>query len=164
MCADIPPETVQTHPPARRPRPSRLEDSLGDPESRVGGNDFDAGNPLCCFPALSRAKVPPAEGVSGVDIGEHGAGAVGQRFRGTEVSEEGAVAREDVKLVDARGDGFGSIRPWAGVLCGVGCCKGERTQSDAEIEVGEDELNSVGETILLERFSFSKGKGKRSRG
>lgn len=58
------------------------------------------------------------------------------------VSEPGAVTLEDGKFLDARLHRVWSVGPRASViLCVIGRV-GERTEGYADVEVGEDELNT----------------------
>lgn len=56
--------------------------------------------------------------------------------------EEGAVTGEDVGLRCARGGGGRSVGPGTGVFDCVGGGEGESTECDADVEIGEDELDT----------------------
>ena len=77
-----------------------------------------------------------------VDGGDFGTGGVGEGFGGAEVREEGAVAGEDVGFRRAGCGGGRGVGPGAGVFGRVGSGEGEGTACDADIEVGEDELDA----------------------
>lgn len=52
VCPDIAPEPIQSHLQRRRARPRHFEHSRCHPQSRVGGDYFDAGDPLGDFASL----------------------------------------------------------------------------------------------------------------
>lgn len=56
--------------------------------------------------------------------------------------EEGTVAGEDVGFGCAGGGWGGSVGPGAGVFGCVAGGEGEGTECDADIEIGEDELDA----------------------
>lgn len=95
MRPDIPPKAIKPHLSRRRPRARDFKDAPRDPQRRVRRHDLHAGNPLRQLAPLRRRDVPRCA-VVGVDICDLCAGDVGEGFRGAEVSEEGAVAGEDV--------------------------------------------------------------------
>ena len=78
----------------------------------------------------------------GVDVRDLGTGEVCEGFGGAEVREEGAVAGEDVGFGRGGGGGGRGVRPGAGVFGCVGGGEGEGAECDADVEVGEDELDA----------------------
>lgn len=141
MRPDIPPEAIQPHLPGRRPRARRFKHPPRDPQGRIGRHDLDARDPLRDLSPLRRRDVS-LRAVVGVDVGDFGAGEVGEGFGGAEVREEGAVAREDVGFGCGGGGGGGGVGPRAGVFGCVGGGEGEGAECDADVEVGEDELDA----------------------
>lgn len=142
MCPDIAPEAIQAQATHRCARARGLENALRDAQARVRGHNLDACNPLGGFTALARGQRFALVGMREVDVGDDGAGAVGERFGGAEVREEGAVAGEDGELGHARGRGRWGEGPGARVLFGVSRGEGEGAEGDAEVEVGEDQLDT----------------------
>ena len=95
MRPDVPPEPLQPNFPSRNPRTRDLKHPARDLQRRIRRHDFHAGDPLRHLPPLLGGDVPLGA-VVGVDACELGAGAVGERFGGAQVGEEGAVALQDV--------------------------------------------------------------------
>lgn len=57
--------------------------------------------------------------------------------------EERSVPREDVEFRNTALGRFGGVGPRSGVFGGVFGGKGEGAEGDAEVEVGEDELDAT---------------------
>lgn len=141
MRPDIPPEPIQPHRPRRRPRPRRLKHPPRNPQRRIRRHNLDARNPLRHLAPLRRRDVS-SRAVAGVGVRNFGAREVGEGFGGAEVGEEGAVAGEDVGFGRGGGGGGGGVGPGAGVFGCVGGGEGEGAERDADVEIGEDELDA----------------------
>lgn len=94
MRPDIPPKAIQPHLPLRRPRARHLKHPPRNPQRRLRRHDLDARHPLRRLPPLRGRHISFLTVC--VEICDLGARDVGERFRGAEVREEGAVAGEDV--------------------------------------------------------------------
>lgn len=91
MRPNIPPKPIQPDPPPRRPGARSLKHPRRDPERRVRRHHLDRGNPLRRLAAGARRDIALCA-VARVDVGDHGAGFIGERFGGAQVREEVAVA------------------------------------------------------------------------
>ena len=91
---------------------------LGDPQAHIGRHDLDTRHPLCHFASLACRKSFPVAGVRAIHIGNFLAGAVSERFSGTQVGEEGAEFGPDVESVGGVGLVFAAEGPGAGGLDG----------------------------------------------
>lgn len=148
MRPDIPPEPIQPHLRRRRPRPRHLKHAPRDPQRRLCRHHLDASHQLRKLAALARRQlVPVVPGdvvvVGRVQLRGRHPHAVRQRFGGGERGVEAAVALEDGELVKGRGFGVAAVGPGARGGAGVVGGLGEGALGDAEVEVGEDELDAV---------------------
>lgn len=142
MRPHIPPEAIQPNLPRRRPRTRNLKNPRRNSKRLIRRHNLDTGDPLRNLAALRSCEI--ALHTSGlVDGVDFCAGDIGKRFCGAQVCEEGAVALQDVGLFGARGGGVGGVGPGTRVLRGVGGGEVEGAEGDADVEVGEDELDAV---------------------
>ena len=157
MRPHIPPKPIQPNLLPRRPRSSNLEDARRNPQPDVRRDDLDARHPLRKLATSTRANVPFLA-VLGVDVGSFLPGSVGEGLGGAEVRFEVAVPFQDVEFVGDVILVVAAKGPCAAVLARVGGCELQGAEGDAEVEVGEDELDSFPGSLLDE------GKGEREQG
>ena len=119
MCPHVPPKPIKSHFRRRGPRTGRLKHPTRDPQRRIRRDDLHARDPFRHFSPLGRGDISLLA-VEEIDVADLGAGDVGERFGGTEVREERAVALEDVGFLCAGGDRGGGVGPGTGVLGCVG--------------------------------------------
>lgn len=147
MRPNIPPKAIQPDLRPRRPTPRHLKHAARHTQARIRGDHLHARHQLRELAPLARVQLPPVVAVGvvvgGVELGGERAGAVGQRVGGGQVRVEVAVALEHVELLERRVLVVAAVRPGARVLARVGGGEVDGTLGDAEVEVGEDELDSV---------------------
>jgi hypothetical protein len=160
MCPNIPPESIQAHFLTRGLCTRDFKYARGDAQPSIGRDDFDACNPLCQFSSFASSKlctVLEVATISGVDCVNLFTGAICEGRGGTQVCVEIAVAFENVELVccplfildcvsgrswrPSISAYIATERPCSRALHGVLGSILLRTESNAEIEVTEDELD-----------------------
>lgn len=168
--ADIPPIPIQPHLPGRSPGPRRLEHALRDPQPRVRRHHFRARHPLRHFAPLTRRQGPAIPAMDRVHRRDVLARPVGEGFGGSQVRGEGAVAGQYVEFGRGGGGRVGRVGPGPRVRCRVIGCEREGAEGDADVEVGEDELDA-GDFFWSELVCGFEGKrgeaakeGKRGKG
>lgn len=92
MGPNVAPVAIQAHAPGCRPRARGFKHALCHAESRVRRHHLDARHPFGRLAPLACRQPVTLVAVRGVDVGNNGAGAVRECFRGPQVCEEGTVA------------------------------------------------------------------------
>ncbi|MCO5561387.1 hypothetical protein L7F22_015008 [Adiantum nelumboides] len=132
--ADVAPEPVEAQLRGRRAGPEALEDPAGDLQRDLGGARLHRGDPHLVLAALLGGD---AVGVT-VDRLLLLRDGVGQRLHRPQLRVQVAVEVELVGLVD--GALLAAVQPRAGLRAGVLGRGLQRPAGDAEVEVGEHEL------------------------
>lgn len=140
MRPDIPPVPIQARIPRRSPRSRNLKHPRRNPQRRVRRHDLRTRHKLRHIASLSRRHIPLLA-MRGIDGRELGHGLVNQRLGGEQVRVEVAVALEDVEFVGRLLLVLAAEGPWARGRGGVFLGGLDGALRDAEVEVGEDELD-----------------------
>lgn len=146
MCPDISPKPIQAHFTRRCPRSGNLKHPARHPQCRIRSHHLYTRHPFGYFSPLGGSNVP-LFGTVFIDGGDLKAGDIGERFGRAKVCEEGAIALEDVRFFGAVGDRVRGVGPGAGAFGGVVRGEVERAQGNADVEVGEHQLNANGERL-----------------
>jgi hypothetical protein len=158
MRPDIPPVPIQSHAGTRCPGTRHLKDPCSDSQPRIRRHDLHRRDPFCRFAALARGDVPLL-GPRGVYRGDDLAGSVGKGLGGAEVRVEVPVALEDVEFIRGFVLVVATEGPGARVACRVLGGEVEGAEGDAEVEVGEDELDAFLWISFLGLHGGDMGKG-----
>lgn len=82
MGPNVAPVAIQAYVSGRCSRARGLKYPLSHQEARVGRHHLDAGHPFGRLAPLARRQLTALIAIRGVDVGDHGAGAIRERFRG----------------------------------------------------------------------------------
>lgn len=153
MRPNIPPEPIKSDSRPRSTSTGDLEYPRRHPEPGIRRNNLCTRDLFCKLASFLGCEGCAVLPVGGVEVGCEGAGTVGESCCGAEMGVEVAVGGEDVEFVGGFFFVVAAVGPGAGFGFGVCGCEVDCTQGDAEIEVGEDELDAWNEVSrrLLKR-------------
>lgn len=140
---EISPEAIQSNLQARGTRSRDLEHTIGDPKSDISCDDLDTGDPLSNLSSFLGSQGGPVGSIAGMKCTELLARSVGEGFCSAEVREEVTVALENIEFVCCGLFIVASKGPGTGGGGGVFRSEFESTDSDSEIKVTKDELDSA---------------------
>ena len=118
MRPHIPPKPIEPYLTSCSPRSRNLKDPVRNSQRRICCHHLHARYPLCQLSSLRRRDIA-LQAVVDVDVAHLFASNVGESFGGANVSEEGAVALENVGFVGTAGNWMRGVGPWASVFGGV---------------------------------------------
>ena len=140
MCSDIPPEAIQAYLLPRRPTTRDLKHPRRDPQPLLRSHNLGTRNPLRQLPPLPLTH-PAIPAVLGIDTCSLLTSTINQCFRSSEMSEEVPVAFEDVEFLAGGRFVVAAVGPGTRRSLSVACGELQRAERDAQVEVGEDELD-----------------------
>lgn len=137
VCPNISPEAVEAHLSARRTASSYFEYASGDPKRSVSRHHLGAGHPLRSLTSLPLSDTSLLAMLL-VHRRNFSSSTIGQCLSCSEMSEEVAVAFENVEFLGWRLLIVTAIWPGTSRIVCVFCSKVQGAECDAKVEVRED--------------------------
>lgn len=140
MSPDIAPEPIEPDLPTRRSRPRDFKHAVRDVQPRIRRHYLDGGHGLGELAPLARSDGAVCL-MCCEQFSRFVAGYVGQRDCSGEVGVERAVSLQDIKLLGGAVLVVATVRPSTGRGRGVLSRELQGSERDADVEIGEDELD-----------------------
>jgi hypothetical protein len=133
-------EPVQADLSARGSGSRNLENTSSHTQTGVRGHHFHRRYPLSCITSFTSSDITLLRFLV-VDGGNHKTSFIGQCFRCSKMSLEVAISLEDIEFFGRFVFVIASKGPGTSICRGVSRRKVQRSQSNTEVEVTENELD-----------------------